>query len=150
MVPIYAPFYFAVCEVSTLPLCLIEVMKTNPKLRAGWPRLDKGNRLLFSITFVLTRFFGFLVWNIPVWRVGMLWLKSDWATKRAFSEPNNLIDLKYMLVANLVLSGLQCLWTVLVLKMVYRTIFGDERRRRNQKVKNSPAPTHTFASRRLK
>ena len=76
----------------------------------------------------------------------MLWLKSDWATKRAFSEPNNLIDLKYMLVCNLVLSGLQCLWTVLILKTVYRTIFGDERRRRNQKVKNSPAPTR----RRLK
>lgn len=127
----YAPFFFGLIELSSLPLIVVDIFHPKHKAwhtyltsddRPWWfVRINELSRLIFAAMFMLLRsvcfpyvsFFGVFV---DVWKVTSLPLK----------ERNNVPDLPLFLMAalNLLFSCLQMYWGSLILRQIIKLVQG--------------------------
>ncbi|KAL1515366.1 hypothetical protein AB1Y20_001995 [Prymnesium parvum] len=117
----YAVYYFGLVEVSSVPLCFVDVYRTVPQLAKGSKLHFVTNeiaRTVFALTFIGLRV---VHWPYVTWvmlnEMYIAWSKDD---LRGFH-----FQFAYLLVVLLALSLLQQYWGYKVLKALWKMIIGD-------------------------
>lgn len=115
--PLYHPygiFFFGLVELSSLPLCFIDIFKVAPHLIADHPQFYSSARLLFASLFLIFRVFFWLPMTY------LFWKDSLSVIHQANAVLNNLV---VFMIGNVLLTALQLLWAVRVVKGIYKALW---------------------------
>jgi hypothetical protein len=105
----YDIFFAGVCELSNVPLAVMEAFKTMPAARPMYPRLYQRASSLFTLSFVVLRL---VYWPLVSWR---FWA-ATLAALRAGVPHADASALIFYLVANGCLTALQVGWGAKLLR----------------------------------
>mmetsp|Transcript_114339 Transcript_114339/g.210170 ORF Transcript_114339/g.210170 Transcript_114339/m.210170 type:complete len:282 (+) Transcript_114339:79-924(+) len=108
----YAPFFFGVAEISSLPLAFMDLFKYSKPLAEAYPVVFENVRTSFAVLFLLLRCIYWPFVSVDFWRA---MLASD--------APLGLQILWYFF--NLALTLLQFYWGSLVVKGIIKMLKGQ-------------------------
>ncbi len=98
----YCTFYAGVCELSNVPLALVELCKLMPSLRPSLPRgAEPAARLLFALSFVALRMVYWPIVTVQYWRDSLDALSGVLPSQ---------LQMFFYLGSNAVLTGMQLVW----------------------------------------
>lgn len=128
----YAPFYFGLVELSSLPLIVVDIFHPKHKVwhkyltsteRPPWiMKLNELSRLVFAFSFLLVRTMAFPYVSV----VGVLADVLE-VTSLPLEERNNVPDLPLLIMAflNVLFSFLQLYWGSLLIRQIIKLIRGS-------------------------
>lgn len=127
----YAPFYFGIVEISSIPLIIVDIfhpkhkawnMYLNSNERSGWiMKLNDTARPLFALLFILVRMVAFPYISI----VGVL-RDALHVTSLPLEQRNNVPNLPLYIIAflNVAFSCLQFYWGTLLIRQIIKLLKG--------------------------
>jgi len=113
----YAPFFFGLVELSSIPLSVMDLFKDFKPLQKVYPTLFELSRSIFAVIFLVVR-----VGYWPV--VSYLFWCDSLDELAAGSQPKPLVYT--FCVCNVVLTSLQLFWGWLVAKGLWKALFGKK------------------------
>lgn len=114
-----APFFFGLTELSSVPLAFMDLFKFYPSLKNAMPVTNENVRTAFVVIFIPIRIVYWPYICSEFWKDSVAELQSD--TPR---QPAALV--LTFLVANVLLTGLQFFWGMLIAKGVMKKIKGQK------------------------
>jgi len=105
----YVPFFMGVTEISSVPLALVDLFRMFKPLAKAAPTLNEACRMTFAVLFLAFRCIYWPVVTVDFWR-------------HAIHAPFYLMVWWY--IANIILTGLQYYWGMLIIKGILRKIRG--------------------------
>ena len=127
----YAPFYFGIVEISSIPLIIVDIfhpkhkawnMYLNSNERSGWiMKLNDTARPLFALLFILVRMVAFPYISI----MGVL-RDALHVTSLPLEQRNNVPNLPLYIIAflNVAFSCLQFYWGTLLIRQIIKLLKG--------------------------
>ena len=127
----YAPFYFGIVEISSIPLIIVDIfhpkhkawnMYLNSNERSGWiMKLNDTARPLFALLFILVRMVAFPYISI----MGVL-RDALHVTSLPLEQRNNVPNLPLYIIAflNVAFSCLQFYWGTLLIRQIIKLLNG--------------------------
>jgi hypothetical protein len=134
----YAPFFFGLIELSSIPLILVDLF--HPKHKAWFAyltsdsapalliRLNEIARLVFAMCFLVMRTLYFPYVTIA----GVL--PDVWTVTKLPSEQRNYVPklpLYAIAASNVLFSVLQMYWGALIVRQIFKLIFGANKEKKN-------------------
>jgi hypothetical protein len=115
----YAPFFFGLTELSSVPLAFMDLFKFYPSIKAAMPVANENVRTAFVVVFIPVRIIYWPYVCSEFWKDSFAELQ-----KENTRQPTALV--LTFLVANILLTGLQFFWGVLIAKGVAKKIRGQK------------------------
>ena len=127
----YAPFYFGIVEISSIPLIIVDIfhpkhkawnMYLNSNERSGWiMKLNDTARPLFALLFILVRMVAFPYISI----MGVL-RDALHVTSLPLEQRNDVPNLPLYIIAflNVAFSCLQFYWGTLLIRQIIKLLKG--------------------------
>jgi len=114
----YAPFFFGVTEISSVPLAFVDLFKFFPSLKSALPATNEHVRTLFAVCFIVMRLVYWPYVCSEFWMDSMAELQADNARQSTWV-------VVVFLVANVLLTGLQFFWGSLIFKGIAKKLKGE-------------------------
>ena len=114
----YCPFFFGFVEVSSVPLCLVDVFRAVPP-RAGsfLGAVNEVSRIVFAVSFLAIRGIGF-----PYWQYSVL---CDLAAAYRADDVRGPLALGWFAFSGTVLCGLQLFWAFKIIRILAKQFSGN-------------------------
>jgi len=114
----YAPFFFGLTEISSVPLAVMDMFKFYPALKASFPATNEHTRSLFAAIFIVMRL---VYWPYVC---SEFWMDSIAELSATHTKQPTWVVMTF-LVANIILSGLQFFWVSLIFKGIAKKLMGE-------------------------
>jgi hypothetical protein len=115
----YAPFFFGLTELSSVPLAFMDLFKFYPAIRDAMPVANENVRVAFVAVFIPMRLMYWPYVCSEFWKDSLNELNAEQAR-----QPAGVILI--FLVANILLTGLQFFWGSLIVKGIVKKIKGQK------------------------
>lgn len=109
----YAPFFFGVSEISSMPLAFMDLFKYSPELTKKFPKTSESVRVAFALLFLLVRciYWPFVTmdfWIATINSSAPMWIRCVWW------------------FFNIGLTALQYYWGSLIVKGIIKKLKGSK------------------------
>ena len=115
----YGIYFMGVCEISSLPLSVVDFMRFFPDYKDKYPLINMINSLLFGVLFVWFRIIKWIQYSAGAWRDSMHVLKM-----KKLPVPRSVVV--GVLVLNVFFTALQIVWCGLLFKEAKKMFLGGE------------------------
>jgi hypothetical protein len=116
----YSPFFYGIMELSSLPLCVMNSFKDNPKWIEKYPSAFGMARNIFAVSFLLIRLL-MSAWRSPVFLRDnfIVMYTKEWGAYKVY------MFVQWFLAS--FLAYLQLYWGSLIIKGILKIIFPKEK-----------------------
>ena len=117
----YSWFFFGIAEISSVPLCFVDLFRQCPKLCEvkGLHILNEQSRILFGVAFLVSRC---ITWPIVVFQ-----LLRDILAAYAAGDPRLIVPVAaFHLITAVLMTLLQQYWGQKIVKAIMKMLRGDK------------------------
>ena len=113
----YGIYFMGVCEISSLPLAVVDFMRFFPDYKEKYPLVNVINSVLFGLLFVWFRIIKWIQFSAGAWRDSLHVLKM-----KKLPVPRSVVV--GVLILNVFFTVLQIFWCGLLLKETKKMFIG--------------------------